>query len=278
MVVNYVYDAWGNHVVLDASGHEISDTEHIGRLNPFRYRGYLYDEETGLYFLQTRYYDPEIGRFITIDSIEYLDPDSINGINLYAYCLNNPVMCVDPTGGFAISAILIGALIGIIIAVTATAVADYTDDREVFNGSIGVESYVVNALIGGIIGAILGGLGASALTAAAPTASAIASSASGAAVAVSGAAVAEAAGAVIAVGGMILFSRIGKSGGYRIDHHYPNDHKPAHVHISGDNGTTKIDLNGNPLRGQRPMTKGESQAFKRLKEKIIRELKRWLRF
>jgi len=54
--------------------------------------------ETGLYYLQTRYYDPQVGRFISPDSIDYLDPDSINGLNLYAYCGNNPVMNVDPTG------------------------------------------------------------------------------------------------------------------------------------------------------------------------------------
>ena len=120
VVVNYVYDAWGNHVVLDASGHEISNTEHIGRRNPFRYRGYYYDEATKLYFLQTRYYDPEIGRFITIDSVSYLDPDSINGINLYAYCGNNPVMNLDPTGTFNWKKFWGGFAI---VAATAVAVA-----------------------------------------------------------------------------------------------------------------------------------------------------------
>lgn len=98
VVVRYVYDAWGNHAVLDANGADITDVNHIGVLNPFRYRGYFYDEETGLYFLKTRYYDPEIGRFITIDGIEYLDPETINGLNLYAYCGNNPVIGYDPDG------------------------------------------------------------------------------------------------------------------------------------------------------------------------------------
>ena len=70
----------------------------LAELNPFRYRGYYYDEETGLYYLKSRYYDPEAGRFITIDDISYIDPDTINGLNLYAYCGNNPVMNVDPNG------------------------------------------------------------------------------------------------------------------------------------------------------------------------------------
>ena len=70
----------------------------LKEIEPFRYRSYYYDTETGLYFLKTRYYDPETGRFITIDDISYLAPDTINGLNLYAYCGNNPVMNVDPKG------------------------------------------------------------------------------------------------------------------------------------------------------------------------------------
>lgn len=98
VVVKYKYDAWGNCKVLNADRSEITDSNQIGILNPFRYRSYYFDTETNLYFLKTRYYDPEIGRFMTIDDISYLDPESINGLNLYAYCLNNPVNCIDPTG------------------------------------------------------------------------------------------------------------------------------------------------------------------------------------
>jgi len=258
VVVHYVYDAWGNHVVLDASGNEISDTEHIGRRNPFRYRGYYYDEETGLYFLQTRYYDPKLGRFITTDSVDYADPDSINGLNLYAYCGNNPVMCVDPTGGFAISAILIGALIGIIIAVTATAVADYTDDGEVFNGSVSVDAYIINTLIGGIIGAILGGLGASALTAAAPTASAIASSASGAAVAVSSAAVAQVTGAVIAIGVLFMGNPTTR-----------NPHDTSNPHRSTKNGKSNWDKHSKKRSGA-PEKKDRRMKYRKWKRRATR--------
>ena len=77
-----------------------TDTNGIATKNPIRYRGYYFDEETGFYYLKTRYYDPETGRFITIDDISYLAPDTINGLNLYAYCGNNPVMYVDPSGTF----------------------------------------------------------------------------------------------------------------------------------------------------------------------------------
>ena len=53
------------------------------------------------------------------------------------------------------------------------------------------------------------------------------------------------------VGSVVMATRIGKSGGYRIDHHYPNDHNPVHVHISGDDGMTRVDINGNPIQGDR---------------------------
>ena len=91
-MVKYVYDAWGVHTV---SG-SLATT--VGAVNPFRYRSYFYDVETGLYYLKTRYYDPEICRFINMDAIEYADHETINGLNLYAYCNNNPVMGCDPDG------------------------------------------------------------------------------------------------------------------------------------------------------------------------------------
>lgn len=98
LVARYEYDAWGNHIVLDETGNEITNTSHIGKMNPFRYRGYFYDEETNLYYLINRYYDPETGRFISQDQISYLQPEVINGLNLFAYCGNNPVMRIDENG------------------------------------------------------------------------------------------------------------------------------------------------------------------------------------
>ena len=110
VVVQYVYDAWGNHKVLNADGTEVAPTEmHIGNINPFRYRGYYYDIYTGLYYLKSRYYDPQTGRFINMDGVEYADPPFLNGLNLYAYCNNNPVMYVDPNGNFAITISLVSA-------------------------------------------------------------------------------------------------------------------------------------------------------------------------
>ena len=68
-MVRYIYDAWGNHVVKDGNGAVVTTTTHIGQKNPFRYRGYYYDVEIGLYYLKTRYYDPETGRFFNLDGL-----------------------------------------------------------------------------------------------------------------------------------------------------------------------------------------------------------------
>ena len=98
-VAEYAYDAYGNCRVITGSN--------IGTLNPFRYRGYYFDEDMKLYYLQSRYYDPETGRFINADDVSYLDPETIHGLNLYAYCLNNPVMYVDPSGKLAATTFII---------------------------------------------------------------------------------------------------------------------------------------------------------------------------
>ena len=98
IVVNYTYDAWGKPLSITGT---MADT--LGTLNPLRYRGYVYDTETGYYYLQSRYYDPEIGRFINTDAFVATGQGFI-GNNMFAYCLNNPVCCVDYTGHLAATA------------------------------------------------------------------------------------------------------------------------------------------------------------------------------
>ena len=91
-VVTYTYDAWGNPLATTGS---LATT--LGAQNPLRYRGYVYDTETGLYYLQSRYYNPGWGRFINVDSQLNCSMD-IGGCNAFAYCLNNPVNMADIDG------------------------------------------------------------------------------------------------------------------------------------------------------------------------------------
>lgn len=94
-ICSYEYDPWGRLLSIEGN-------EELARLNPIRYRGYYYDEESGFYYLKTRYYDPELRRFISMDDVcdvayEMVDP------NLYAYCCNDPVNLYDPEGRAAIN-------------------------------------------------------------------------------------------------------------------------------------------------------------------------------
>ena len=97
-VAEYEYDAWGNCIVT-------KDTNTIAYTNPLRYRGYYYDSDTDLYYLQSRYYDSNIGRFINADIPEILfeSEESMIQNNLFAYCFNNPLNYSDTKGTFALS-------------------------------------------------------------------------------------------------------------------------------------------------------------------------------
>ena len=95
---HYEYDAWGNVIsITDNNGNAITDPNHIGNLNPFRYRGYYQDTETGLYYLMSRYYDPVTHRFINADGY-FQSGGSILDANTFAYCGNNPVTRSDASG------------------------------------------------------------------------------------------------------------------------------------------------------------------------------------
>ncbi len=95
LVVSYMYDAWGKTVSVTGS---LANT--VGQLNPMRYRDYYLDSETGYYYLQSRYYNPDICRFINSDDPTVLELSfgNVREANLFAYCLNNPVMNSDPSG------------------------------------------------------------------------------------------------------------------------------------------------------------------------------------
>ena len=138
-VVTYNYDAWGN--ILSISGTKAST---IGRYNPFRYRGYYYDNETGFYYLNSRYYDPSSGRFLNADG--QLN-DGLLGYNLFAYCENNPVMGYDPSGEWS----WIAMLEGVVLSAAVTGICAIAIGATLMVlGATGVGGIVLGVIAAGI--------------------------------------------------------------------------------------------------------------------------------
>ena len=147
-VVVYRYDAWGEVLVSsDASGFGLS------QINPLRYRGYYYDQETGLYYLQTRYYDPKVRRFLNADDASVLtkDPEQLTEKNLYAYCDDNPVMYRDDAGMFAFSVGL--GVLGMVTNVATCYIASKATGQE-----FGIGDLAVAALAGLVNGVTINNL------------------------------------------------------------------------------------------------------------------------
>ena len=116
--VKYTYDTWGK--LISVTGTMAST---LGAKNPFRYRGYVYDTETGFYYLATRYYDPETGRFLNADG--YISTgETLTGYNMFAYCYNNPVMYIDKFG-CSPSSLLQTVRDVIVIMVSVSAIESY---------------------------------------------------------------------------------------------------------------------------------------------------------
>lgn len=150
IVVKYSYDAWGAiKSIIDTS------SSGIGKLNPFRFKGYYYDNESSMYYCKTRYYVPQWGRWLSPDSIEYLNPESINKLNLYTYANNNPVIYYDPDGHMALlCALLILGAIGMVANVGSQALTDLA-----YRNEFKWENYLVAAgagFLGGMCYAIPG--------------------------------------------------------------------------------------------------------------------------
>ena len=268
LVGKYSYTAFGECIVKVNEGG-------IAEKNPIRYRGYYYDTETSLYYLKTRYYDPEVGRFMTIDGIEYLDPETINGLNLYAYCGNNPVMNIDPEGKAFLTIFLITLVAGVVIGGTIAGVKGYkngergwglvkTIAKGSFKGGIigGLTAVLIYALpeIGSFLGASLG-FGSLALAE------------SGAAAVSLTSAQAIIAGIAALSGLGLMFSRTGKSNGYWGEK-YSNDHDPEHFHFKGTDGTDiRIGTDGNPLKGEKGLKAQQRKALKNLWDQILKLFK-----
>ena len=157
LIVEYSYaDAWGAGVTV--SGSQAST---IGMYNSFRYRGYYYDTESGLYYLNSRYYDPVACRFINADS--QLNPDTACGKNLYAYAEHNPVNKTDSTGTWALIDDVIAAFVGGTAAVICQFISDMIAGEfsswEAYVGTAigGAAGGVVTLYGGPILGAMFAG-------------------------------------------------------------------------------------------------------------------------
>mgnify|MGYP002515998197 CR=1 FL=1 len=145
VVAKYNYDAWGKCTVTNASGYTVGDK------NPFRYRGYYYDTETGLYYLNSRYYNPEFGRFISVDG--QLNKTGLSETNLFAYCDNNPINRADQGGN--IWHIVVGAFVGGLIGGVTQAVSNLIQGKSVTNGLV---SSVLSGAASGALAATGAGL------------------------------------------------------------------------------------------------------------------------
>ena len=170
-LISYTYDAWGNcQTTLHTQN--LSGSDYYAQKNPFRYRGYYYDTELGLYYLNARYYDPNTGRFISADSISYLGADGeLTSYNLYAYCGNNPIMYTDPTGHMPewLAWVFSGVAVAIGIALCATGVLSTIGGALIGAGAGGlINGYSVQnsggkfwaGYVGGVFSGILCGIGA----------------------------------------------------------------------------------------------------------------------
>ena len=172
---SYTYDAWGNFTTSLENTASSTERRIVNTLNPFRYRGYYYDIETGLYYLQSRYYNPQWGRFLNADGYVNANGDLV-GFNMYAYCSNNPVMYSDPFGESILLTVLISALAGAAIGAAIKYVPDVisevkSDGFQVMDFINPIKQnwkeYTIAALKGGVNGAAFGlglGLGTSVFT------------------------------------------------------------------------------------------------------------------
>ena len=131
VVVTYEYDPWGN--ILSTGG---SMAATLGAANPFRYRGYYYDNESGFYYLQSRYYDPVTGRFLNADDTAYLGvTETTSGYNLFSYCENNVVNYCDYLGFFKVVRAVVSVPIDVILSLLSPYLAPIKAAAKKFAGA-----------------------------------------------------------------------------------------------------------------------------------------------
>ena len=284
-IVNYSYDAWGNCTISGSSNLTIA------KANPIRYRGYYFDAESGFYFLNARYYNPAWRRFISPDDTAYLDLDTPSGLNLYAYCNNDPVNYADPNGNFAVSLAIAGLIVGAVISATIGGIIAYNAAKD--NGSEGWELFgwtALGILGGGVVGGAIGyGIGyywplissflGSSFSFTIPTFGTVNAGGAlalggGITITVSGAQIVT--GATVALGaGILMFARTPKRDGY-YGERWPGDpHKPDHVHLRGNKTDIRIGRDGNPLPGEKALDSQARKALEKLWDEFLKLFNKW---
>ena len=150
-VATYRYNSWGKLI----SCEDTSENQEVSFLNPYTYRSYFYDSDTEMYFLKSRYYNPELCRFISVDGYVQTG-QGVLSLNTFAYCVNNPIIFADETGQF------IGAIVGGIIGAISGGISAKSNGRTVLFGVIGgfVGGFVCGAFAdaGAALSCVTGGL------------------------------------------------------------------------------------------------------------------------
>ena len=173
LAASYNYGAWGNYSVHDKDGKKNTSASFIGHINPLRYRGYYYDRETRLYYLQSRYYDFANCRFINADTFATTDANGFLSANMFAYCENNPIGNSDPDGEFLNTFIgaATGAALGAVLALVtgenvkaaaisgaiSGAVSGFAADFIMWTGGAGaaVVAYTIAGGVGSFAGSVV---------------------------------------------------------------------------------------------------------------------------
>ena len=166
-MVKYKYTAYGKVTVT-------KDTDGLADVNPFKYKGYYFDLESGMYYCHTRYYVPEWGRWLNSDHSYFLDANTATCVNLFAYCRNEPIGRIDVNGNFSLLVALIliiptiiGAVVGAVQGYERAVEANKKYDEAIANGydptELGLKKVNVgwetakSAIFGGAVGLAAGG-------------------------------------------------------------------------------------------------------------------------
>ncbi|MDR2822211.1 MAG: hypothetical protein LBV58_01485 [Acholeplasmatales bacterium] len=154
-VVSYKYDAWGKWINQSNASNGQQDGDILVEINPYLYKGYIFDSETGWYYLKTRFYIPELRRFLNNDDTKFIDKNDMSTFNLFVYCGNNPVMLMDGSGNSPVpwwSWVISGAQLALGIGLMFVPGAQGFAAGLMIGGSLGLIANAASPAVGQAIG------------------------------------------------------------------------------------------------------------------------------